>query len=681
MALGEGPDNRLNFKALSASEGFDGSVARRPPKPCAKEDGLGEFSGAVPIRQLRVAGGDLPWSVGARADRCFRLGLIEGEAAQRCFPSFFLSLLSCIILLVTHQEIRQKFLDYFVSHDHTMVPSSPLVPPPTDESVLLTTAGMQQFRSYLMGEADALETFGNLRLTSIQKCFRTSDVEEVGDESHHTFFEMLGNFSVGDYFKDLAIPLAWNFLVGELKLDPKRMFVSVFAGEPGIPRDSEAIEIWQKEVPGIEIREQGREDNFWGPPGGKAGPCGPSSEIYYILDNGKEVELWNLVFMEYLKNEDGKFTKLKQQNIDTGMGLERLALILQKKDNVFETDLFAPLMETLHQLAHLVERKNDLKPKQLRSLRIIADHLRAAVFLAGDGVTPLNVGRGYVLRRILRRAILHGRLLGIEGYFLLEPARKVVEMYGEIYPELAKKDKEIQAVIEGEEQKFSRSLAQGLKVMEKMGEKIDAFVLYDTYGFPLELTQELAKSRGLKIDKADFQRKLEEQKARARAAAKKREGEDELIAPQHTAAHLLNAALRVILGPQIHQAGQHLEVDKFRHDFTFDRKLTDGELKQISQLINEKIKEELPVKRMITTFEEARKLGAEAQFAEKYAQVKEISLYHIGDDPKSAFSKELCGGPHVTNTSRLGRFEIIKEEAAGSGVRRIYGRAVPVQND
>jgi len=253
---------------------------------------------------------------------------------------------------MTHQEIRQKFLDYFSSHDHTVVASSSLVPSSIDESVLLTTAGMQQFKPYLMGEADALEAFGNIRLASIQKCFRTSDVGEVGDESHHTFFEMLGNFSVGDYFKDVAIPLAWNFLTQELKLDPKRMFVSVFAGEPGIPKDKEATEIWKREVPGIEIREQGREDNFWGPPGGKTGPCGPCSEIYYVLNDGKEIELWNLVFMEYLKNEEGKFIKLKQQNIDTGMGLERLTLILQKKSNVFETDLFAPIMEVIGSLTN-----------------------------------------------------------------------------------------------------------------------------------------------------------------------------------------------------------------------------------------------------------------------------------------------------------------------------------------
>jgi len=580
------------------------------------------------------------------------------------------------ILLMTHQEIRQKFLDYFSSHDHTVTPSSSLVPPPTDESVLLTTAGMQQFKPYLMGEADALSEFGNLRLASVQKCFRTSDVDEVGDESHHTFFEMLGNFSVGDYFKNLAIPLAWNFLTGELGLDPKRMFVSIFSGEKGIPKDNEAREIWKKEVPGIEIREQGREDNFWGPPG-KTGPCGPSSEIHYVLEDGREIELWNLVFMEYFKDEEGKFTKLKQQNIDTGMGLDRLTMILQEKGSVFETDLLAPLVEVIHDLAHLTDRKNDLNPDQLRSVRIVADHIRGSVFLAGDGVTPLNVGRGYILRRILRRAILHGRLLGIDGYFLAEPVRRVIEIYMGFYPELGEREKEIRRVIEDEEQKFSRALTRGLKEMEKMGKEIDAFVLYDTYGFPLELTQELASSHGLDVDVKEFERKLEEQRERARAAAKKREGSKENIAPQHTAAHLLNAALKQTLGPSVRQAGQHLDEDRFRHDFTFDRKLTPEEIEEVSGLVNEKIRENLPVKRVVTTYEKAREMGAEAWFKEKYEEQQEISLYHVGGDPQSAFSKELCAGPHVTSTGKIGKFEIIKEESAGAGVRRIYGRAVP----
>ncbi|KKW05950.1 MAG: Alanine-tRNA ligase [candidate division CPR1 bacterium GW2011_GWC1_49_13] len=576
-----------------------------------------------------------------------------------------------------HSEIRQKFLDYFSSHDHTVIPSSSLVPPPTDESVLLTTAGMQQLKPYFLGEADALADFGNLRLTSIQKCFRTSDILEVGDESHLTFFEMLGNFSIGDYFKETAIPLAWNFLTEQLKLDPKRMFVSVFAGESGISRDAQAIEIWEREVPGIKIREQGREDNFWGPPG-KIGPCGPSSEIHYILPNGQELELWNLVFTEFFKDDEGRFTKLKAQNIDTGMGLDRLASILQKKDNVFETDLFVPILDSISKLAGVGEENGSRQSEErLRSLRIVGDHVRGAVFLVGDGVVPLNLGRGYVLRRILRRAVLHGRLLDINGYFLAEPVREVIALYKKFYPELGKKEKEIQQIIEDEEKKFSQTLNRGLKELEKMGKNVDAFALYDTYGFPLELTQELAQSRGLKVNTADFEKKLEEQKERARSAAKKREGAKDKIAPQHTAAHLLNAALKQILGPSVRQAGQHLEEDKFRHDFTFGRKLTAEEIKQVEDLVKEKIKENLSVKRVVTTYDKAKEMGAEAWFKEKYEREQEISLYHVGDDPKSAFSKELCGGPHVTATGKIGDFAIIKEESAGAGVRRIYGQALP----
>ena len=295
----------------------------------------------------------------------------------------------------------------------------------------------------------------------------------------------------------------------------------------------------------------------------------------------------------------------------------------------------------------------------------------------GDGVVPLNLGRGYVLRRILRRAVLHGRLLDINGYFLAEPVREVIALYKKFYPELGKKEKEIQQIIEDEEKKFSQTLNRGLKELEKMGKNVDAFALYDTYGFPLELTQELAQSRGLKVNTADFEKKLEEQKERARSAAKKREGAKDKIAPQHTAAHLLNAALKQILGPSVRQAGQHLEEDKFRHDFTFGRKLTAEEIKQVEDLVKEKIKENLSVKRVVTTYDKAKEMGAEAWFKEKYEREQEISLYHVGDDPKSAFSKELCGGPHVTATGKIGDFAIIKEESAGAGVRRIYGQALP----
>lgn len=582
---------------------------------------------------------------------------------------------------MTHLEIRQKFLDYFSAHDHAVVSSSSLVPT-NDESVLLTTAGMQQFKPYLMGEADALADFGNTRLASVQKCFRTSDIDEVGDEDHHTFFEMLGNFSIGDpeksdgigagYFKEKAIPLAWNFLVGELELDPQRLFVSVFAGAKGIPKDREAKKIWEQKAPGIEVREYGMEENFWGPPG-ETGPCGPCSEIHYILPSGREVEVWNLVFMEYFKGKDGSYTKLKQQNIDTGMGFERLVLILQGKEEVFETDLFAPIVEEVKRVAEVGGKVggND----DIRSLRVVADHLRGAVFLIGDGVQPLNVGRGYILRRILRRAVLHGRLLDIGGYFLREPAEKVIELYGGLYPELRENEKEILTVIHEEEEKFGKTLSRGLKELEKMGQNVDAFVLYDTYGFPLEMTKELAQSKGFKVDEKDFGKKLKEQQERARAALKDRKVADELIAPQHTAAHLLNAALKEVLGPQVRQAGQYLEEGRFRHDFTFGRKLTEEEVKKVEELVNKKISENIPILRKETSLKEAKEEGAEAVFTKKYQDLDKVTVYQVGGSPESAFSKELCGGPHVKSTSELGKFAIIKEGAAGAGVRRIYAKA------
>jgi alanyl-tRNA synthetase len=584
---------------------------------------------------------------------------------------------------VDHKEIRQKFLDYFVAQGHTVVPSSSLVPS-GDESVLLTTAGMQQFKPYFLGEGDAPANFGNTRLTSIQKCFRTSDIDEVGDEHHHTFFEMLGNFSVGNYFKEQAIPLAWNFLTQELKLDPKQMFVTVFSGDSDISKDNEAQQIWKRTAPGIEIREYGKEDNFWGPTG-DTGPCGPCSEIIYTLLSGLEVELWNLVFMEYFMDEKGRYTKLKQKNIDTGMGLERLALILQGKGTVFETDLFAPIIVEIEKIAAVGGksrlRRGSSTAKGVsggdpQSLRIIADHIRGAVFLIADGVQPLNIGRGYVLRRILRRAILHGRLLDIGGYFLLEPTRKVIGLYSEIYPELTEKDKEIMSTIEEEEEKFGKALNRGLRQLERMGKEIDAFVLYDTYGFPLELTEEIARSRGLKVNKKEFEKKLGQQRERARRAQQSRAAVGEIIAPQHTAAHLLNAALKQVLGPQVRQAGQHLSADKFRHDFTFGRKPTKEELRKVEALVNEKIRENLPVAKVETTYERAREMGAEAVFTEKYREADQLTMYCVGCDPKTAYSKELCAGPHVKETAELGHFEIIKEESAGAGVRRIYARAV-----
>jgi len=567
---------------------------------------------------------------------------------------------------MTHREIRKKFIDFFVSKDHKLVPSSSLIPE-DDPSVLLTTAGVQQFKPYMLNQKDVLKDFGTRRLCSIQKSFRTSDIDEVGDKDHLTFFEMLGNFSIGEYGKREAIEWAWEFLTQECKLDPKKMYITVFAGEGGVPEDKETIKIWG-EVAGenVRIEKFGREDNFWGPTG-SSGPCGPCSEIMYVFEDGKETELWNLVFTELFQDGEGKLSPLKPKNIDTGMGMERLTLILQEKPTVFETDLFRPIIGTAEDLAAVGLEKLDPK-----SLRIIADHVRAATFLAADGVTPENSGRGYVLRRIIRRAVRHGMLLKINGLFLNQPVKKVIEIMGSDYPHLLEKQVEILKVVEDEERKFGQTLKRGLKELEKMleGQGIqgkDAFKLYDTYGFPLDLTVEIAKERGFAVDTKGFEKEMEKQKERARSAAKFTEYKPEEIAPLHTATHLLNQALREVLGEDVHQAGQDLTPKRLRFDFTFDRKLTGIELKRIEDIVNTWIKENLPIECIETTFDEAIKQGAEALFAEKYKQADKITMYKIG-----SFSKELCAGQHLKSTGELKSFKIKKQESVGRGVRRIY---------
>ncbi len=573
---------------------------------------------------------------------------------------------------MTHQEIRKKFIGFFVAKDHKLVPSSSLVPE-DDPSVLLTTAGVQQFKPYMLNQKDVLKDFGTRRLCSIQKSFRTSDIDEVGDKDHLTFFEMLGNFSIGEYFKREAIEWAWEFLTEVCKLDPKQMYVTVFAGEGDIPEDKESIEIWKK-VAGenIRIEKFGREANFWGPTG-SSGPCGPCSEIIYVLANGKETELWNLVFTELFQDEQGNLAPLEPKNIDTGMGMERLTLILQNKPTVFETDLFKPIIETAQDLAEVGPPSPRLRGvKPMKSLRIIADHARAATFLAADGVTPENSGRGYVLRRIIRRAVRHGQRLDINGIFLGQLVEKVLEIYGAQYPNLLEKQNEISEVIEAEERKFGQTLKRGLKELENMlsGSGIkgeDAFKLYDTYGFPLDLTVEITKEKGLAVDTEGFEKEMDKQKERARLAAKFSEYSPKEIAPLHTATHLLNQALREVLGEDIHQAGQDLTPERLRFDFTFDRKLTDEEIKKVEKIVNEWIKKNIPVGCVETTYEEAIKEGAEALFAEKYKQADKVTMYKIGP-----FSKELCAGPHLNSTGELKSFRIIKQESVGRGVRRIY---------
>jgi alanyl-tRNA synthetase len=561
-------------------------------------------------------------------------------------------------------ELRKKFLNFFEKKGHKIVPSSSLIP--TDPSVLFTTAGMQQFKPYYLGE---LSPYGP-NVASCQKCFRTSDIDEVGDERHLTFFEMLGNFSFGGYFKEEAIQYAFEFLFKELKLPLERAKFTVFKGDEEVPEDKESPRIWQKlGVPKEKIVGMGREDNFWGPTG-LEGPCGPTTEIH--IDG---IEVWNLVFNEYYKDREGKLTPLKQKGVDTGMGLERLAMISQNKNSVFETDLFEPIIKILS--AFNIEHRTS----NIRSQRIIADHIKGSVFLISEGVLPSNVERGYVLRRILRRAILHSKILNLPKNSLIEAAKKVIEIYKDVYPEVLSKQADVLTVIENEREKFEKTLEIGLKKLklqiencklrkEKLLPGKIVFDLFQSYGFPFEITKEIAKEEGLDVDEKDFQERFKKHQEISRVGAEKKFGGlgkviDYNMVKLHTATHLLHAALREILGEKVKQMGSDITPERLRFDFSFDRKLTEEEIKKVEDLVNQKIKEDLEVKKEEMSLEEALKSGALAFFKEKYPE--RVTVYTIGN-----FSKEICAGPHVKRTSELGNFKIKKEETAGTGIRRIY---------
>jgi alanyl-tRNA synthetase len=562
------------------------------------------------------------------------------------------------------KELREKFLKFFEKNKHTIVPSSSLIP--TDPSVLFTTAGMQQFKPYYLGEPSP---YGK-NVASCQKCFRTTDIDEVGDERHLTFFEMLGNFSFGGYFKEEAIKLALEFLTKDCKLKIQDMKFTYFKGDKEIPEDVESKNILLTlKIPKEKIFGMGLEDNFWGPTG-LEGPCGPTVEIHI-----KGIEIWNLVFNEYFKDKEGKFTLLKQKGVDTGMGLERLAMIVQNKNTVFETDLFEPLIKTI--LASGIKQKENIS----RSQRIIADHLKGAVFLISDGVLPSNVERGYVLRRILRRAILHAKVLGLPENVLFEVVKKAIEIYKDAYPELLTKQAEILTVIEQEKEKFEKTLEVGLKQLraeisncklknEKVLSGKVVFDLFQSYGFPFEITREVAKEEGLEVDENDFKERFKKHQEISSVGAEKKFGglgrvTDYNMVKLHTATHLLHAALRTIFGEKVRQMGSDITPERLRFDFTFDRKLTKEEIEKVESLVNQKIKENLKVKKEEMSLKEALESGALAFFKEKYPE--RVTVYTIG-----SFSKEICAGPHVKNTSELGQFKIKKEEAVKKGIRRIY---------
>jgi alanyl-tRNA synthetase len=590
-------------------------------------------------------------------------------------------------------DIKRKFLRFFREKKHEIVPSSSLIP--ADSSVLFTTAGMQQFVDYLSGKKDVLAEFNNRHLASCQKCFRTLDIDEVGDDTHHTFFEMLGNWSIGQdeegkYFKEGAIELALDFFVNQLSIEKEKIWVTVFKGEAGVPKDQEARKIWSSfSIPQERITEFGLEDNFWGPTS-QTGPCGPCSEIYY--DRGEEkgcgrpdcgpncpycqrfVELWNLVFMEYNKDEAGNYTKLSQKNVDTGIGFERLTAVLQNKESAYETDIFIPIIEEIEKLA-------GQKYEGQKSFRIIADHIRGSVFLASEGVLPSNTEHGYILRRLIRRIVRFSRTINLREDYLSRLAKKVIESYDQFYPELSLKQTEIALVLEREKEKFEKTLESGLKRFEKIIEKgnvsgENAFHLLDTYGFPLELTEELANERKLKVDKQGFQKAFEKHREISRAGAEKKFGgvgkEAGFISIKlHTATHLLHTALRMVLGEHVQQMGSDITEKRLRFDFSHPQKMEKEEIVEVERIINQKIKEGLQVEKKEMSYEQALNSGALAFFKEKYPE--KVNVYTIKEKSgdKEFFSKEICAGPHVENISELGKFKIIKEESSGSGVRRI----------
>ena len=575
-------------------------------------------------------------------------------------------------------EIRNKYLNFFKEHGHTVIPSAPLIPE-NDPSVLFTTAGMQPLVPYLLGEKHPLGT----RLTDYQKCVRTNDIEEVGDNRHLTYFEMLGNWSLGDYFKEESIQMSFDFLTKELQIPVEKLSVTVFAGDEDCPRDVIAAECWKKA--GIldgHIYYYGKDDNWW--IAGEEGPCGPDTEMFYdtgkpacgpdcqpSCDCGKYVEIWNNVFMEYFKDKDGNYSKLKQRNVDTGLGLERMTMLLQGKETPFDTEIFKPVMDKLVELQ---------KVDNIESRRIIAEHLRSSMMIISDGGRPSNVDRGYVLRRLIRRMVRHMNKLQINLDEISTLIDINVDNLKGMYPELESNQEIIKNVIIEEKNKFVKTLAHGEKEFQKEMNKTKeagkdkiagnvVFKLYDTYGFPPEVTAELAKENDMTVDMDEFDKLFKEHQEKSRMGSEQKfkgglAEQNEITIAYHTATHLLNAALKQVLGPDTHQRGSNITVDRMRFDFNCDHKMTDEEKQKTEDLVNQWIKEAIPVTVEEMTKDEAVKSGAECMFIEKYPD--RVTVYSIGD-----VSKELCGGPHVKNTSELGTFKIKKEEASSAGIRRI----------
>ena len=580
------------------------------------------------------------------------------------------------------KELRNAYVNFFKKRGHAFIPSASLIPE-NDPTVLFTTAGMHPLVPYLLGEKHP----AGKRLVNYQKCIRTGDIDDIGDSTHLTFFEMLGNWSLGDYFKEGSIKMSYDLLTQVLKIKTDNLAVTAFEGNENAPKDMETYGVWKS----LGFRDDqiffyGMEDNWWGP-AGKTGPCGPDTEIFYddgrkkcspkcgpACKCGKYVEIWNNVFMEYNKNEDGSYTPLSQQNVDTGMGLERVLAMMNGVKSAYDTELFIPTIKEIERLSGMRYSDN------VKAFRIIADHLRSATFLLGDdrGVAPSKMDQGYVLRRLIRRASRYMRKLGIEGCQMVNIAQLIVKQYSDVYPELERNKEFIYTNLAAEEEKFNKTLDRGLRIADRMFEELGdtkildsehAFRLYDTFGFPIELTKELADERGVTVDIKGFEERFREHQDKSRAGAEQKfkgglaDSSDETT-KLHTATHLLNAALRQVLSADIMQKGSNITPERLRFDFNFDRKMTPEEIQKVSDIVNDAIRKNIDVVCEEMPYEKAKKSGAIGVFEGKYEDI--VKVYTI-----AGVSKEMCGGPHVSNTGIIGGFRIQKEESSAAGVRRI----------
>ena len=576
-------------------------------------------------------------------------------------------------------NIREEFIKYFEKNGHKQIPSSPIVPE-NDPTVLFNTAGMQPLVPYLLGEK---HPYGK-RLCDYQKCVRLTDLDEIGDKTHHTFFEMLGNWSLGDYFKKESIGYSFEFLTKVLNIPVERLAVTVFEGNDKIPRDEVSACRWKElGISDDRIAYLGVDDNFW--IAGESGPCGSDTEIFYFRsddeipekfdpDDDRWVEIWNNVFMEFYKDENGNISELKQKNVDTGMGLERIVAVLEGVDDNYKSSIWSDVINELEDITGLTYEGNE------KAMRIIVDHIRTAVFIAADpaGIKPSNTDQGYILRRLIRRAIRQARKLGIDinSNFDEQIALLIISKYEKYYSELKDNKQVVLDVLSNEKKKFGRTLEKGLREFEKLVNsdesvinKDTSFKLYDTYGFPIELTIEEAKDRGMDVDVDGFYEKFREHQEKSRTASKGKfkgglSGNSEIETKYHTATHLLNAALKEVIGPEVHQLGSNITPERLRFDFPCDHKMTDEEKKQTEDLVNKWIKDDVLVEKLEMSKDEAIESGAECTFIDRYPDI--VTVYKIGD-----VSMELCGGPHVSHTGELGHFKIKKEEASSAGVRRI----------